>query len=238
VNMKNEAIYHWAGASGLLSIVLFGSEIPLCLARGPFPTWLAPSLIAYVTRNASNMITLAIVDFLACTFLLLFLTGFRRLIGEAQPRLMWVATQVFGVGVAFCGFRLFTDLLQGSIAVNAFSGDPDPSLVRAFLSDPFPPLGIMGLVFAAVSLSAASYISRASGALPRSTVWLGYLSALLCLALIPFVLGVGPNTAQLIDSGNWAATGAMAAGAPLALWVLAAGVAMFRQYNLQSSRSL
>lgn len=235
--MQREAIYRWAGACGLFSIVLFCSEIPLYLARGPFPTTLASSLTAYATRNAGNMVTVVVVDLLACALLLLFLGGFRSLIAETQPRFMWLATQILGFGVAFCGFRLLADFLQGSIGFNILAGNTDQSLIRAFLSNPSSTVGTMGLIFCTISLAAASYIAHASRALPPLTIGLGYLAAVLCLALIPFTLGGTPDSARLFDPWTWSTTGVIAAGAPLALWICAVSIAMFRLRNPEISRA-
>jgi hypothetical protein len=43
--------------------------------------------------------------------------------------------------VVYTAFTLYADLLQGVIAFNALSGDPDPSLIRAFLSSRYPVFG-------------------------------------------------------------------------------------------------
>lgn len=235
--MRKESIYRCAGACGLLSIFLFCSEIPMYIARGPFPTTFAPGLTAYAARNAGNMAIVVVVDLLACALLLLFLAGFRNLIGETQPRFMWLATQIFGAGVAFCGLRLLADLLQGSIGFNVLAGNTDPSLIRAFLSDPSSTFGTLGLIFSAISLAAASYIARASRTLPRFTTGLGYFAALLCVVLIPFAQDAAHNSAQLLHPGVWGATGVAVAGAPVALWVFAVAIAMFRLHNPEAGRA-
>jgi hypothetical protein len=234
--MRKESFYRWAGFCGLFSIVLFFSEIPMYLARGPFPTTSVTSLTTYVAQNARNMVGVTVVDMLACALLLLFLAGFRNLIGEMQPRFMWLATQIFGVGVVFCGLRLFTDFLQGTTGFNALAGNIDPSLVRAFLSRPFSTFGTVGFIFGAVSLAAASYIGHASRALPPLATGLGYFAAVLCLVIIPFAQDATQNSAQLFQAGIWGATGVAAAGTPLALWVFVVGIAMLRLHNMQARR--
>jgi hypothetical protein len=230
MNMTHENIYRLAGACGLVSIALFCAEIPLYLARGPLPTDAASSLSAYATRNAGNMLIIVGFDLLICALLLTFLAGFRHLIREKQPSSVWLATQVFGAGVAYATITLFNDLLQGAIAFNALAGDPDASLIRAFLASRYPVFGAMGLIFSAVLLSAASYVSHASRALPALTTWLGYLAAILCLALVPFVMVGGPNLAALLNTPQ-RGTNSVIGAVPLALWMIAVGIAMFRVHS-------
>ncbi len=231
MKMTNETNYRVAGVCGLLSIILFSIEIPLYAARGPMPSRDASSLVAYATEHATNMLIVVLLDILICSMLLLFLAGFRRLIREAQPSSMWLATQVFGAGVVYTAFTLYADLLQGVIAFNALSGDPDPSLIRAFLSSRYPVFGAMTLIFSAVLLSAASYVAHASRAFPAITTWIGYCGAVLCLGLVPFAIAGGPNP-TLLDMVHLDAIGKIAI-VPVSFWMIAIAIAMFRTESRQ-----
>lgn len=117
--MRNENLYRSAGVCGLLSIVLMLAELPLYILRGPIPSQEAASLIAYATHNAWNMLATVLMDVVICALLLIFLDGFRRMIGNTQPDSMWIATQVFGAGVVYSAVTLFGDALQAASAVNA-----------------------------------------------------------------------------------------------------------------------
>ena len=232
MKMTNETSYRVAGVCGLLSIILFSIEIPLYAARGLMPSNNPASLIGYATRNAANMLIVVLLDTMICGLLLFFLAGFRRLIRDGQPSSMWLATQVFGAGVVYTAFTLYADLLQGVIAFNALSGDPDPSLIRAFLSSRYPVFGAMTLIFSAVLLSAASYVAHASRAFPAITTWIGYCGAVLCLVLVPFAIASGPNPTTLLYTVHLDAISKIAI-VPVSFWMIAIAIAMFRTESRQ-----
>lgn len=193
------------------------------------PSYAAASLNAYATRNASNMLFVVLLDILICSLVLMFLAGFRGLISETQPSSIWLATQVFGAGMVFTAFTLYADMLQCVIAFSALSGDPIP---RSFA--PFFPAATRSsapaLIFSAVLLSAASYVAYASRALPPITTWLGYCGAVACLALVPFAVVGGPNPSALLDTAHLGAISRIAV-VPLALWMIAVAIAMFRTHD-------
>jgi hypothetical protein len=235
MKMSDETIYRSAGFCGVLALVLLVAEIPLYLARGPMPSYLAESLSAYATRNAANMLIVAAADFVICALLLCFLAGFRHLICATQPQSAWLATQVFGAGVVYSGVTLFGDLLQSAIAWQALTGHADSSLVRTFLSSRYPAFGAMGLVFSALLLSTASYVSHTSRVLPRVTTWLGYCAAVVCLVLVPFLAAGERGVSTFFDPAQAMSTG-LVAGLPVAIWMLVVGVALFRLRGPEPAR--
>jgi hypothetical protein len=233
--MRNQNLYRSAGVCGLLSIVLMLAELPLYVLRGPMPSRETASLIGYATHNAWNMLAAVLMDVVICALLLIFLDGFRRLIGNTQPDSMWIATQVFGAGVVYSAVTLFGDALQAASAMNALSAKPDPSFLRVFLQGRYPFFGTVGLLFCALLLAAGSHIAQASRAFPRATIWIGYTGACLCLALVPFVMANGPQ--QFLAIANSAPWDALAAIAILAVvvWMITVVIQMIRQHEPQPS---
>ena len=233
--MRNETIYRSAGVCGLISIALVFTELPLYIARGPMPSREAASLITYATHNAWNMLAAVSIDVVICALLLIFLAGFRRLIGNTQPDSMWVATQVFCAGVVYSGVTLFGDALQTASALNALSAKPDPSFLRVFVQGRYPFFGTVGLLFCALLLAAGSHIAQANRAFSRVTVWIGYIGSLLCLALVPFVMAEGPQRFLAIaDSAPWGVLAAIAV-VPVVLWMITVVIQMIRQHEPQPS---
>lgn len=226
--MSNEGIYRTAGVSGLLSIALVIAELPLYLSRGPMPSRESAGLVTYATHNAWNMLAVVALDVLICALLLVFLSGFRRLIANTQRRSMWLATQIFGAGLVYAAVVLFGDALQASAAINALSASPDPSFIRVFLDGRYPFFGAMGLIFSALLLAAAGYIAQASRNFPRVTAWIGYVGAIVCLALVPLAAAGGPRLSALAETAQWGTMGAVGV-IPLGIWMLAVVIQMMRQ---------
>ena len=226
--MNDASVFRWTGTCGLIAIALFFVEFPLYFLRGPMPSLTATNLGAYSTRNAANMLAVVSLDMLIYCLFLIFLAGFRHLIRQARAECEWLGTLVFGVGVAYATITLVGDSLEGTIALDALTGSPDPSANRVLMESQYLIFGSVGLILIALLLASAGSASIASKALPHWTGWLGYGGAVLCLVFVPSMFVGAPDLTAFYNPAGWGTTGVIA-GFPLAAWVVAAGVSMVRK---------
>jgi hypothetical protein len=176
----------------------------------------------YVARVSSSVLIRAtLADPLIMAGLLIFLAGFRHLIRQARQDDEWVATLVFGAGLAVTVIRLVGDGLEGGAALDA-SVAADPTAVRALMEASLPMYGAIGLVMSALLLASAGYATMGTEVLPRWTAWVAYGAAILNLAAAPSILG-GTNLTGFYTAPGYATNVGQAA---LVLWFLVASVSM------------
>lgn len=231
-HLNDLKICRYAGACGLLSVALFLVEFPLYFLRGPMPSLMGgANLTVYAVRNASNMLTVVFLDMLIYCLFLIFLAGFRHLIRGAGAGHEGLATLVFGTGLVYTTITLVADSLQGTIALDALTGAPDPSLIRTLMECQFLLFGSIGLVLIGLLLASASLAISLSGALPAWAAWIGYGGALLSLAFVPSLFAGPPDLTAFYNPAGWGTTGVIA-GFPLAIWMIAVGILMLRTPRL------
>lgn len=229
VIMSDLKTYRWTGACGLAAIALFFVEFPLYFLRGPMPTFEgATKLGAYATRNATNMLAVILLDMVIYCLVLIFLAGFRHVLRQARPECEWLGTLVFGVGLVYTTLTLVADSLEGTVALDALSSNPDPSAIRVLMESQYLMFGSVGLILIALLLASASYATMVSGALPRWSAWLGYAGAALCLVFVPSMFAGAPDLTAFYNPAGWGTTGVIA-GFPLAIWTIAVGIGMIRK---------
>lgn len=231
VNISDVKAYRWTGACGLASIALFFVEFPLYFLRGPMPSFeTTTNLGAYATRNATNMLTVIFLDMVIYCLVLVFLAGFRHLVRQARPECEWLGTLVFGVGLVYTTLTLVADSLEGTVALDGLTTNPNPSAIRALMESQYLMFGSVGLILIALLLASASYATMASGALSRWTAWLGYAGAALCLVFVPSMFAGAPDLTAFYNPAGWGTTGVVA-GFPLAIWTVAVSVLMIRRHE-------
>jgi hypothetical protein len=227
--MNDQKIYRIAGISALASIVTCFIEFPFYFNRGPWPGLAASDKLGdYAARNGTNIMFCVFMDFIILTLLMIFLAGLRHLIRRTNPEHEWLASLFFGVGLVFVALTFVADSLQGTVAVDGFNPPADGVIVRAMFESTILMYGAVALWLLAFLMAILSYVTLASGALPKWSAWLGYGCALACLAFVPamFVRHV-----DLLGFYNPAGLGveAFANTFPLAIWVIAIGVALLRK---------
>jgi len=225
--MDDRKIYRWSGACALASIFVFFVEFPFYLVRSPFPGLAASAKLPdFAALNGTNIMCCVFLDLIILTLLMIFMAGVRHLIRQANHE--WLASLFFGVGLVFVALTLVADSLQGATVIDAFNPPADGVIIRAMMESMFLMYGAVALWLMALFIAILSYVTLASGALPRWSAWFGYACALVCLAFVPtmFVrhvdimgfynpVGLGPQ--------------AFANGFPLAAWVISVGILMIRK---------
>jgi hypothetical protein len=103
--MNDLKVYRWAGAGAVASIAVFLIEFPFYFVRGAFPGVTDPVKIAeFTARNATNVMTCVFLDFIILGLIMIFLAGFRYLIGRSDPQQEWLGTGL-GLCHAYAGRR-------------------------------------------------------------------------------------------------------------------------------------
>jgi hypothetical protein len=227
--MNDQKIYRIAGISALACIATFFIEFPFYFVRSPWPGLAASDKLGdFAARNGTNVMCCVFLDFIILTLLMIFLAGVRHLIRHANPQHEWLASLFFGVGLVFVALTFVADSLQGATAVDGFNPLADGVIVRAMLESTILMYGAVALWLLAMLMAILSYVTLASGVLPKWSAWLGYGCALACLAFVPamFVRHV-----DMLGFYNPAGLGveAIANGFPLAVWMIAIGVALLRK---------
>ena len=226
--MKAPSLVRVGGLCGLASIALFFVEFPLYSRRGPAPALDPASICAYASRNAGNMLTVVLLDMAIYCLFLVFLAGFRQRIVKAAPEAEGLGTLTLAAGLVYTVLTLTADSLQGTIALDARTGLPEPSAIRMLMESQYLLFGSVGLMAIALLLGAAAWATLASRALPRWTAWLALAAAALCLGFVPSMFAGAPDLAAFYNPAGWGTTGVIA-GFPLAAWMIAASVLLARR---------
>jgi len=227
--MNDRGIYRIAGICSLAAIAVFFIEFPFYLVRGDFPS-VAESfkLPDYVTRNATNIMTCVLFDLVILTLFMFFAAGFRHLVRQADHRHEWLATLFFAVGLVYVTLTLIADSLQAATVVDALNVPADSTAIRTMMESMYLMYGAVALWLMGILMAIAGYATLATGALPAWSGWVGYLCALACFVFVPtmFVRHVDAN--GFYNPAGWGAVG-IAAGFPLATWMIVLGILMIRK---------
>jgi len=221
-------IYRWSGAAGLVSIGLFLIEFPIYFLRGPMPSLTAPNRSAYSARNAENMLTVVFLDMVIYCLFLIFLSGVQHFIQRTRPGGEFLGRAGFGAGLVYTALTLLADSFEGAIALDARTGSPDASVIRALMESQYLLLGSIGLILMALLLAAFGWACAGQGGFPRWTAGLGIAGAILCLAFVPSMFVGAPDLTAFYNPAGWGTTGVIA-GFPLAAWTIAASILLMRR---------
>jgi hypothetical protein len=152
---------------------------------------------------------------------MVFLAGLRHLIRHARQDYEWVATLVFGAGLAFGTLQLVGDALQGGAALDA-SVKADPTVVRGLFEASYVFYGAIGLIMVALMLASAGFAILATGVLPKWTGWIAFASAAVSLIAAPSIFG-GTDYSAFYSASGWVT---YIAQLTFVIWFLIASVSM------------
>src|ERR1039458_9002797 len=184
--MNDQKNYRIAGVSALASIATCFIEFPFYLVRTAWPGLTASDKLGdFAARNGTNIMCCVFLDFIILTLFMIFMAGVRHLIRRADPQHEWLASLFFGVGLVFVTLTVVADSLQGATVVDAFNPPGDGVVIRAMWESTILMYGTVALWLLAFLMAILSYVTLASGALPRWSAWFGYACALACVAFVP-----------------------------------------------------
>lgn len=227
--MNDLKIYRWAGVGAVASIAVFLIEFPFYFVRGAFPGVTDPVKIAeFTARNATNVMTCVFLDFIILGLIMIFLAGFRCLIGRSDPQQEWLGTLVFGVGLVYVTLTLVADSLQAATVVDALTIPANGVIIRTMFESMLLMYGAVALFLMGVMMALAGYAAVASRALPPWSSWVAYICALACFAFVPTMF---VHRVDLMGFYNPAGLGpeAFASSFPLAIWMITVGILMIRK---------
>jgi hypothetical protein len=171
------------------------------------------------------------IDTLLMAFVIVFLAGFRQIITSSEADLGWVADLAFGAGLVFVGVTLVGDAMEGGAVLDAASGHPDASVLRALTEGHMLMFGSIGCVLLALVSAASGYVTLVSGALPRWTGIVAYVVAILNVIAVPTMFG-GTSDTSFVSAGGVGV--AIFATFPWLAWVIAVGIVTIRARRRKS----
>lgn len=232
--MTNASMRRFTGISALATIVLWVSIFPL-YTLGPLGSLYDGATLAgefYRIRNVA--LTRVLLGMGVYVTMLVFAVGLRDLIRRADAECEWVGTLGLAAMTVWVGVTLVANGLEGGAALDALTGNGDPSVARALTMGYLLIYnGSIAFVMTALFMAAAGYATLATRILPRWTGWLAYAASVLCLVGIP-AMYVGPvDPTRFYNAGGWGA--AIIANLPPFLWFLVVGILLSRKRQLSAS---
>jgi hypothetical protein len=220
-------LWRMTGVAALAVVVFSWGQFPMWMIGDPPSPYDGAGLGRHLSSIRNIVFTRILFDLCIYVALMLFGAGFRHLIRQACAECEWIGTLVFGAAAVWVGVTLVADGLEGGAALDAVSGHPDPSGMRALVEGTLLIYnGSIAFAITGLFLGAAGYATFASGILPRWTGWLAYASAALCAACIPAMYG-GP--ASFVGYNSGAMGPAIVANFPPLIWFLVVGIVMIRK---------
>jgi hypothetical protein len=223
--MRDWTPERWTGTAGIVTTVVQVIAFGAFFAAGS-PTGLdnANGIVHFLRNGSAAIQTSVLLFFLAFGLLFVFLAGFRAMIAGANPKFEYLGTAAFGLGATGTILGFVSLGILGAAVANA-GGTPDVPAVHAM----FVASGVIGGAPSAVALAfflgvSGSALSK-SAILPRWTVWLSWVAAILILITAPALYG-GDN-ASAFYTANGIVT--LLALLPLYVWTLAVSIAILRK---------
>jgi hypothetical protein len=159
--------------------------------------------------------TSALLIFVGLSILFVFLAGLRAMIVGADPKLDYLGTAVFGLGATAAILAIVGLGILAAATANA-TGTPDAPAVHAM----FVASGVIGGAPSAIALGfflgVSGWALSKSAILPRWTVWLSWVAAVLVVVTAPALYG-GDNAGAFYTADGFVT---ILAGVPLYVWTL------------------
>jgi hypothetical protein len=226
LKMSGWSVVRWTGLLGLAAIVVqvLGTIVGSAAGSGP-SIENAPKFLAYVKTSHVASITVLMFFFVGYSLFIGFIAGLRAIAAAAAPDQEWLATTMFGAGIAITAIAL-VDLGLGLTALAiAASTHADAAQVRLLFETERVLGGAPWLVPAAFFLGTAGSLGAATKILPRWLALVGWIGSV--LMLIAAFSAYGPSN----PTAFWAANGSVTilAFLPFWVWTLCAAVVFMRQ---------
>ncbi|MBV2357073.1 hypothetical protein KUM39_22310 [Streptomyces sp. J2-1] len=194
-----------AGVAAALGLIL---EVPLYFVySGPPPD--------------TNVLARLLIGILALGALMVFVTGFRELVGSAAPEAGTAGTLALVAGLAYTVVTLVSSGLEAG-AVIAADHPIDPTIT---VSGTYILYGTVSRMLLGMFLACFAYAVARAGLLPRWAHRTAYALAAVNFAFMPSLF-FGNTPAHFYAANGWGTTALM--GAVLSYWLLAVGVSAWR----------
>ena len=237
--MTDQRIYRVAGFCSLATVAVFFIEFPFYLVRGPFPSMAQSNKLPdFAARNATNIMSCVLLDLVILSLFMIFAAGFRHLIRRVDPQQEWLGTLFLGVGLVYATLTLVADSLQAATVIDALTAPADPIIIRGMMESMYLMYGAVALWLLALLMAIAGFatltstsptnLEETSPKIPKWSGWVGFACAAACLAFVPSMFCGHPDPAAFYNPAGWGPVG-IAAGFPLAVWMIAVGIVMLRR---------
>ncbi|HSK91394.1 MAG TPA: hypothetical protein VK875_08780 [Euzebyales bacterium] len=169
-----------------------------------------------------NVLTRSLLNLVAVGLLIVFVTGLRSILHDADPTYEWTASLVFGTGLVYATIGLVKTSLEVGVVLGTRSGTFDPTTDGPLAHANVLMHGSVTRLMTALLLSAAGYAILRTDALPRWAGQSAYLLAVVNLAFVPSLyFGIDPS--RFYSALGWGNT-ALTAGL-FTYWSAAVGIA-------------
>lgn len=222
--MSSRQVQRWTGGAGIAAVVIQLAAFVVFFSVGKPPNRAAP-LMAFLQGGNAALQTSFLLFFVAFGAWLVFFGGLRSLVVAAGPGLDFLATTVFGFGVAIMVLSWVYLGLEAAATANALTR-PDNTVIYALFMGGSVLDGAPTAAPAAFLLGISGWALARSRLLSRWAVWLSWIAALIVVASLPTLYG-GDNLA-----GDFSADGLVAyvlLFVPLYVWTVALSIAIFRK---------
>ncbi|WP_327260807.1 hypothetical protein OG444_04205 [Streptomyces sp. NBC_01232] len=211
--MNENHVLRLVGLCGISAGALAAVAVPLYFVHpGPPP--------------AGNVLARILLNLLTCAALLGFLAGLRHVIRGAGPAFDWLATVVFGAGLAYVTVTLVAASVEAGIVLENPGGGLDPTVDGPLAHANMLLHGSAARLLTAVLLAAAGYAILRAGILPRWTGYTAHAIAAVNLAFVPSLF-FGTDAARFYSAVGWGNTAMTAA--LFVYWACAVGIALLRR---------
>ncbi|MDQ1041681.1 hypothetical protein QFZ75_008183 [Streptomyces sp. V3I8] len=204
------------GLAGIATATAFIVEVPLYFVHsGPPPD--------------SNVLARLLIGIFALVFLIVWVTVFRELLGQAAPDHEWAGTLALAAGLVYATITLVSSGLEaGAVIVADHPVDPTITVSGTYLL-----YGTIGRLVLALLLTAVGYGITRTKLLPP---WTGRSAFVLAGANLLFVpsLFFGNTPAHFYAANGWGTTALM--GAVFSYWMLALGICTYRSATRHAPR--
>ncbi len=227
--MDDFKIINRTGWFGLAGVLLLTIEIPLWVIPG------TPPLIHDAVGHSQFLadirgiaLTRILFDMGMYACLMVMFAGFRFLIIKTRPEYEWAGTLALVAGAVWWAVSLVADSLEGAAVLDTVGGMADPTAVRTLVEATLLIYnGSIAFAVTGLFMACAGYAIVASGALPKWSGWLAWISAALCVIAIPSMYANVVDHTGFYNVAGWGP--AIVANVPPLIWLLTASIYMIRK---------
>jgi hypothetical protein len=227
-SMSNGQVARWAGAAGIAGTVLQVGAFGVFLKGAGSPANTEATLTPFLHSGSTALQTSFLLFFVGLAVWFLFFTGLRTLLAGADPGLDVLGTTVFGLGAAIAVLAFVFLGLEAAATAHALNrpdNHPDNAVIYALFMGGSVLDGVPVAVLVAALLAVAGWALSRSRLLPRWTVWLSWITALLVVATFPALYG-GDDLGGIYSADGLVVE--VLAFLPLYIWTFAVSIAILR----------
>ena len=224
--MSGWSAVRWTGVLGLAAIVaqLLGAVAASVAGSDPGLDD-ANGILAFAKNSHFALTSVSVLFIIGFTLFIGFLAGLRAIAATAAPHYEWLATAMFGAGIAITLIALVQPGLALAADAIAVSNHADAAQVRLIFEVETMLGGAPWLVPAAFFLGAAGSLGAITKILPRWLSLVGWIGSV--IALVAAFSAYGPSDTTAFWSPN--GTVVILAFLPYWVWTVGASIVFLRQ---------